>query len=309
MKKPHNKAYLVIAGLALLAFVLTYALFSGVVAPKPVVVAKADMAAGTRLTADLLELRTLPGAAVPKGAYSSLAAAEGKVLTTARVAGDPITAYVAGESTAASGIPAQLDPNTVAISIKVDQATGLAGVLRPGQTVTVIAVVDPSHIQQNSLQSLSSPVDNTQATPVAGTTPAAAQPKTDPTPSASATSQPPVSVAARIVITGLKVLIVPQSFRYVETGSTGSSNSFLPATTSASQQQSSVILLEAPLTPIEIAPGVLASPAELLALLNQTAVIHLALEPANGLTIRVEAVPAIDLATLYEGMTGYHLNP
>ena len=72
MKKPHNKAYLVIAGLALLAFVLTYALFSGVVAPKPVVVAKADMAAGTRLTADLLELRTLPGAAVPKGAYSSL---------------------------------------------------------------------------------------------------------------------------------------------------------------------------------------------------------------------------------------------
>jgi len=51
MKKPHNKAYLVIAGLALLAFVLTYALFSGVVAPKPVVVAKADMAAGTRLTA------------------------------------------------------------------------------------------------------------------------------------------------------------------------------------------------------------------------------------------------------------------
>jgi len=49
--------------------------------------------------------------------------------------------------------------------------------------------------------------------------------------------------------------------------------------------------------------------AELLALLNQTAVIHLALEPANGLSIRVEAVPAIELAELYQGMTGYHLNP
>ena len=60
---------------------------------------------------------------IPEGAYTTLAEAEGKVLTTARVAGDPITAYVAGESTAA-GIPAQLAPNSVAISIKVDQATG-----------------------------------------------------------------------------------------------------------------------------------------------------------------------------------------
>ena len=301
MKKPRNKAYLVIVGLAILAFILTYALFSGVVSPKPVVVAKTDLSAGTRLTANLLEVRTLPGSAVPKGAYTTLKAAEGKVLTTARVAGDPITAYVAGESGAASGIPAQLSANTVAISIKVDQATGLAGVLRPGQTVTVIAIVDPSHIQQNSLQSIASPIVEAQPIPTGGATPTPIQP--------TATPQPPVSVAARIVITGLKVLVVPQSFRYEETASTGSSDSFLPARTSASQQQSSVVLLEAPLTPVEIAPGVVASPAELLALLNQTAVIHLALEPASGLTIRVEAVPAIDLANLYEGMTGYNLNP
>jgi hypothetical protein len=123
------------------------------------------------------------------------------------------------------------------------------------------------------------------------------------------TTQPPVSPAARIVITGLKVLVVPQSFQYIETAGTGSSSSFLPAYSSASQQQNSVILLEAPVTPVEIAPGLVASPAELLALLNQTAVIHLALEPADGLTIRVEAVPAVDLAELYQAITGYHLNP
>ena len=75
-------------------------------------------------------------------------------------------------------------------------------------------------------------------------------------------------------------MIVPQSFRYVETGSTGSSDSFLPARTSASQQQSSVILLEAPLTPVEIAPGVVASPAELLALLNQ--ILTTTIEEAEG---------------------------
>ena len=88
-----------------------------------------------------------------------------------------------------------------------------------------------------------------------------------------------------------------------------SSDSFLPARTTVSAQQSSVVLLEAPVTPVEVAPGLLASPAELLALLNQTAVIHLALEPANGLTIRVDSVPAVDLAQLYQSLTGYQLNP
>ena len=301
MKKP-RKSYLIIAGLALLAFILTYALLFGVIAPKPVGEARVDLSAGTRLTADVLAVRSLPANAIPKGAYTTLAEAEGKVLTTARVAGDPITAYVAGESAVSSGIPAQLAPNTVAISIKVDQATGLAGVLRPGQSVAIIAIVDPSAIQRNSLQSVTSPVLEVQAAaPSSGAMPTPLPPT--PTP------QPPVSPAARIVITGLKVLVVPQSFQYIETAGSGSSSSFLPAYSSASQQQNSVILLEAPVTPVEIAPGLVASPAELLALLNQTAVIHLALEPANGLTIRVEAVPAVDLAELYQAITGYQLNP
>jgi len=297
-----KRSYLVVAGLALLAFILTYALLSGVVVPRQVVVAKSDLPAGTRLTSALLEVRTLRCSAVPKDAYATWTEAEGKVLTTARVAGDPITAYVAGESSAASGIPAQLAENTVAISIKVDQATGLAGVLRPGQTVAVIAVVDPSGIQQNSLQSITSPtLEAPAAAPSAGAT--ATPMPLIPTP------QPPISSAARIVITGLKVLVVPQSFRYAEAVTTTNSDTFLPENTTASAQQNSVILLEAPVTPVEVAPGVLASPAELLALLNQTAVIHLALEPADGLTIRVEAVPAIDLSELYQGITGYHLNP
>ena len=300
MKKTRKSTF-VIAGLALMAFILTYALLAGVVAPKPVVVARVDLAAGTRLTADVLEVRSLPANAIPEGAYTTLAEAEGKVLTTARVAGDPITAYVAGES-AASGIPAQLAANTVAISIKVDQATGLAGVLRPGQYVTVIAIVDPANIQQNALQSISSPALEAPATSYSG---ASAPTPLPPTP----TPQPPVSPAARIVITGLKVLVVPQSFRYEEAVTTSGSDSFLTARTTVSEQQNSVVLLEAPVTPVEIAPGILASPAELLALLNQTAVIHLALEPADGLTIRVEAFPAVDLAELYQGMTGYQLNP
>jgi len=292
-----KRSFLIIAILALAAFGLTYALLSGVVAPRPVVVAAVDLAAGTRLTEDLLEIRSLPEAAIPEGAYISLEEATGKVLTTARVAGDPITAYLAGDS-AASGLPSQLAPDAVAISIRVDQATGLAGILRPGQRVTVIAVIDPQAIPQNTLQSITSPVLELPETTGIATTP-------DPT----STPQPPASTAARIVISGLKVLVVPQSFRYEEAASSGSEDGFLPARTTVSQQEESVILLEVPLTPVQVTPGLVASPAELLALLNQTAIIHLVLEPADGLSIRVEALPGLDLAHLYEGISGIELQP
>ena len=55
MKSIRNKTFFVIAGLAVLAFILTYALLSGVVVPKPVVVASMDLTAGTRLTDDFLQ--------------------------------------------------------------------------------------------------------------------------------------------------------------------------------------------------------------------------------------------------------------
>ena len=104
------------------------------------------------------------------------------------------------------------------------------------------------------------------------------------------------------------MLVVPQSFRYEEVPQSTGGDAFLPARTSTNLQDTSVILLEAPLTPIEITGGVVVSPAELLALLNQTAVIHLALEPAGGLTINVQTLPSADLSKLYETLSGYDLN-
>ncbi|MBI4772362.1 MAG: hypothetical protein HY784_18535, partial [Chloroflexi bacterium] len=245
-------------------------------------------------TADLLAVKSLPAAAVPEGAYSSLAEAEGKVLSVARVSGDPITDYVAGENEA-SGIPAQLEADTVAISVKVDLATGLAGVVRPGQYVTVIGIIDPQHISQGT-SSFSSTLPDVVVE--AGATPA-------PTP----TPPPPASSAARIAVTGLKVLVVPQSFRYEELPASTSDQELLFSNARTTSQQGSVILLQASVEPLEIAPGLFASPAEILALLNQTAVIHLALEPAGGLHLDHSVVYGVDLARLYEAITGITLRP
>ncbi|MBA4380613.1 MAG: hypothetical protein C0393_08070, partial [Anaerolinea sp.] len=88
-----------------------------------------------------------------------------------------------------------------------------------------------------------------------------------------------------------------------------SSEEMLFSSARTSMTQGSVILLQASILPVEIAPGLSASPAELLALLNQTAVIQLALEPASGLNIDRSIVYGVDLARLYQAITGIRLTP
>ena len=299
-----KKSVIIILGLALLAGGLTLSLLTLFVNPTTVVIAKQDLAAGTRLTADLLKESRIPRGAVPEGAFSKVDQAVGLVLTADRVSGDAITSYVAGDSTAAAGIPAQLSPDNVAIAINVDQATGLAGIVRAGQRVSVIAILDPQAIQRELSNHLIPAYLPTEVTSVLGAESAAVQ--TTPTP----TPQPPLSPVASITINGLRVLVVPQSFRYEELPTTsGEAELFASARTSQVAQSGSVILLEAPLAPVQIAPGYSVSPAELLALLNKVATIHLALEPSDGLTIETATLEPVDLANLYERITGYELNP
>ncbi len=293
--------------LAIAVVIGVFVLLNSTIKPVQVVVAKQDLMAGTLLTQDLVEVRTMQHGNLPAGTYSNPVDVIGKTLVVARVAGDPLTSYVVGDAATASGLPAMLEPDTVAIAIRVDQATGLAGVLRPGQTVTIIGIIDPSKITQGQaslyaaapdlgLAPTLSPGDTTYGGQAVVNTPV-------PTP----TQQPPVSPAARVAVSGLKVLVVPQSFRYEEVSSTAS-DGYLPARTTASSQSDNVILLQASILPTEIAPGVSASPAEVLALLNDVATIHMVLEPASGVTFNVNA-PGIDLAKLYEAITGYKLVP
>jgi len=299
-----KKSFLIILGLALLAGGLTYSLLTFYIQPTTVVTAAHDLAAGTRLTADLLAESRVPKGAVPEGAFMSGEEVAGLVLTSDRVAGDIITAYVAGDSTAAAGIPAQLSPDHVAIAVDVDQATGLAGIVRTGQRVSVIAILDPQAIQRELSNRTSAAFLPTETTE--GRSSGTPQPPPTPTP----TPQPPLSPVASITIKGLRVLVVPQSFRYEELPTTsGEAELFASARTSQAAQSGSVVLLEAPLAPVQVAANYHVSPAELLALLNKVATIHLALEPSDGLTIETSTLEPVDLANLYQHITGLELNP
>ena len=285
-----KRSPLIVIVFALVIGVAVIALLAGTIRPMPVLVAKSALAPGTLLTADLVETVSIPAGGVPKDAVTSLDALPGKMLTVGRAKGDFITTSVLGE-TAASGIPSQLAPGHVAVAIKVNLSSGVAGLLREGQTVTVIGMLSPDLVKSefataNSAAGISAPSGatdlyaDTPAEPAAGT----------PTP------EPVQAPVARIAVTGLRVLLVPQTFRYQELPPSSSSNEQMFAS-AQSTNSNSVIVLDIPTQPVELAPGLFVNPATLIAALDEYGKIHLALEPADGLAI--DQVLTLNLGGLY----------
>lgn len=284
--------------LAVLIGLLTIALLNGVIRPVPVVVAKVVIAPGTILTTDLVEVKTVPAQARPQDAFTQADQVVGKMVAVGRAPGDIVTASILGD-TAQAGIPAELAPGHVAMAIKVDLSSGVAGLLRPGQTVTVIGILSPDVLQAtNNLEPIvvEAP-QNVQETPQVIDLNAP-----QPTPSPTPTVRPPDAPLARIALTGLKVLMVPQSFRYEEVPAGASEDQmFSSARTTSASQSGSVIVVDVPTDLIEITPGVQVNVATLLASLNQFGNLTLALEPADGLKLSGD-IKTLNIGALYKSM-------
>lgn len=278
---------------AVIIGVLVIALLNGTVRPTQVLVAKDSLAPGTVLTADLVELRSIPAGGVPNDALRSTDELAGKMLTVGRAPGDFITTSVLGE-TAASGIPSQLEDGHVALAVRVKLDSGVAGLIREGQTVTILGMLSPE-VVQNAFNTNELPVNLMIPTPVVG----GVVPAVTPTPQATATPQPIQAPLARIAITGLKVLLVPQTFRYQELPPNADSNEQMFAS-SMSANTESVIVLDVPTQPVQVAPGLMVNPATLIAALNEYGKLHLALEPSAGL--KLDQVLTLNLGELYEKM-------
>lgn len=287
--------------LAVIIGVLVIALLNGVVRPVQVVVARVPIAPGTLLTKDLVELRTIPAGGKPADALTKVEEADGKMVAVGRAPGDLIIQSVLGEI-AGAGLPAELPEGHIAMAIHVDLASGVAGLLRAGQTVTVIGMISPDLITENpnivlpaAIPEFSSPA-LTPNVPIGPT----AEPTATPTP------VPPSAPLARLAITGLKVLMVPQPFRYEEVPAGASQEQlFSSARTSASTQEGSVIVLDVPTRQIEVTPGLKVDPPTLLAALDKYGAIHLALQSTKGLNLDVSDVLTLNLGELYEEMNDY----
>ncbi|PKO16653.1 MAG: hypothetical protein CVU39_07465 [Chloroflexi bacterium HGW-Chloroflexi-10] len=275
---------------------MVFALLNGVVRPTQVVVAKIAIASGTILTEDLVELRTIPTGARPADALTTLDAAVGKMVAVGRAPGDLIVQAVLGEI-AGAGIPAELPEGHLAIAIHVDQASGVAGLLRPGQSVTVIGILSPDLLQDNPISVVSGSLGDF-GLPTAVVTQIVGGPA--PTATPTPTPAPPVSPLARLALSGLRVLMVPQSFRYEEIPAGATEDQlYSSARTTMAAQEGSVIVLDVPTTKIEVVPGLWADPASLLAALDQYGAVHLALEPAAGLNLSSSDLVTLNLGDLY----------
>ncbi|GAP21924.1 Flp pilus assembly protein CpaB [Leptolinea tardivitalis] len=299
--QPKKRSPLTAIVLAVVIGLLVIALLNGVIRPTQVVVAKVSIAPGTILTDSLVELRTIPMGAKPSDAATRIEDVNGKMLAVGRAPGDFIVTSVLGEI-AGAGIPAELPEGHVALAIHVDMASGVAGLLRPGQTVTVIGMIAPDILKENTTNVISAPIEQFMS-PTLSLTPmtqATVTPTPTPTPAA------PSSPLARLAITGLRVLMVPQSFRYEEVPAGASEDQlYSSARTTMSAQEGSVIVLDVPTGLIEVTPGFKVDPATLLSALDQYGLIHLALEPTKGLGLDVSDVLTLNLGELYKEMNEY----
>ena len=105
-------------------------------AQMPVVTAALDLPAGHTLTEGDLTLRSLPAEALPaEGVITDPAQAVGQTLRVDRTAGDVILSSHLGESQVA------LKADERAVAVHVTDASGMGGVLRPGDLVGVSAVI------------------------------------------------------------------------------------------------------------------------------------------------------------------------
>ena len=287
--------------LAVIIGLLVIALLNGVVRPTQVVAAHVPIAPGTLLTADLVELRTIPAGAKPADSLTTIEEASGKMIAVGRAPGDLIVQAVLGEA-AGAGLPAELPEGHIAMAIHVDLASGVAGLLRAGQTVTVIGMLSPDLIQQGPLPRCRSTSRVSPLLPSPLPTRLRPLPPRPPRPPPA----PPSAPLARLAITGLKVLMVPQPFRYEEVPAGASQEQmFSAARTNMAGSEGSVIVLDVPTQAVEVTPGLKVDPPALLAALDKYGAIVLALEPADGLSLDVSDVVTLNLGELYTDMNDH----
>jgi pilus assembly protein CpaB len=109
-----------------------------------IVVARADIPFGHKLAADLVRLQPWPKDALPTGAFTSLdellggTGAEPRRVRRIIAAGEPVIAAKVSGFGEKVTIADVIDPTKRAVAIKVNDVTGVAGFITPGDKVDVV---------------------------------------------------------------------------------------------------------------------------------------------------------------------------
>src|ERR1700749_814031 len=115
-----------------------------------VVIAKGDIALGTKLEAGHLTAVQFPKDATPEGAFESAEKLVGRVVVVNVAPREPVTDFKLAPEGSAAGLSSVIPEGYRAMTVKVDDVVGVAGFARPGALVDVVVVIEPSGARLNN---------------------------------------------------------------------------------------------------------------------------------------------------------------
>ena len=114
-----------------------------------VLVSNSDLAWGTKLTAEMMQLQELPPEVLPKGHFTSMDSIKDRVLLVDVKRNEMIIeSKLAPLGTTSGGVAAVTDPSKRAMSVKVDDVIGVAGFIKPADRVDVMVTIEPEANKQ-----------------------------------------------------------------------------------------------------------------------------------------------------------------
>jgi pilus assembly protein CpaB len=105
---------------------------------RQVFIATADISPGTALSAQLLKPVTWPQAVIPPHCASSMRELENRVVKVPISQGNPVLFSMLAPVGTAAGLSGILEDGKRALTVKVDEVTGVAGFIHPGDHVDVL---------------------------------------------------------------------------------------------------------------------------------------------------------------------------
>ena len=145
MKLPPGLKYFVFAGvLGLIAVFMVNGYISSRLVSAPisptsqVVVAELDIAPGTVLSTRELRIASWPRDIVPAKALSDSKELEGRVVQIPIGKGEPVLFSKLAPAGTSAGLGGLLDHNNLAVTVKTDEVSGVAGFVNPGDRIDVL---------------------------------------------------------------------------------------------------------------------------------------------------------------------------
>lgn len=117
----------------------------------PVVVAGKDVPSAVALSAEQLKVRQWPSDSALVGKFSRLEDVTGRVTAIPLAAGEPILESKLAPEGVIPGLTALLPVDMRAMTVKVDEASGVAGFLNPDNRVDVVVTVNKGEFNQDPI--------------------------------------------------------------------------------------------------------------------------------------------------------------